>query len=81
MPATTARPKHLGKVLEGSVDIPMSTLAGLVLRASGKPDQLAKQWVSRADREATQLLHQPEAYEAELLEVVRIDANSQSTPP
>ena len=53
VPTPFYKPKHLSRVLEGSVDVPAATLAGLVLKASGNPTQVAQQWVKRAEREAS----------------------------
>ena len=49
------RQKGLDKVLEGQVDVPVSLLAGLVLHASGSPEQLARSWVARAVSDAKEL--------------------------
>ena len=46
----------MGKALEGMVDVPMATLAGLVLKASGQPERLASQWVAKVTTEAKALL-------------------------
>lgn len=41
--------KSLGRVLQGSVDVPAALLAGLVLRASGRPAELAASWAATAE--------------------------------
>ena len=45
-------------MLQGGVDnVPVDTLVGLSLLASGNPNKVTKQWMDKATEEASQLLH------------------------
>ena len=42
-------------MLEGSIDVPFKTIAGLTLHASGNATEVANKWIENAREEATML--------------------------
>ena len=63
--SSEAGPKHLRKVVQATVDVPATTLLGLVLRASGRPQELAASWMQQAEAQAKELLESPGVATAE----------------
>lgn len=67
---TQPRQKGLARVLEGQVDVPMATLNGLILNASGHPDKLAKDWMAQAKRDAESLCHERDTNTLEIEDLI-----------
>lgn len=65
------------------VDVPAHTLMGLVLKASGKPEELARSWMGTAEQEARALLNSsPNAEEVviDTLELESVDTQAVLNP-